>query len=354
MKRISLLLTSLILLCGWVGAQNAKISFNENEHDFGVIGEKNGNATVNFVLTNNSTDPIVITNAVASCGCTKPVWTKEPIEPGKQATIAVSYNPIGRIGPFAKTVTIYLNSQSTPVYLKIKGTVVKGEIAKKKPEEEYPVALGSYLLKSKELNFGQISWNDSKNIRLEVFNNSDKSITQQVMKLPKYLKVIFDPVIIPTKTAGVVDVTVSVPESNFYGNLSGEFTILINGVRQSFPYSANVLDDFSKWTATKKANAGKINLSATELNFGNFSSGNSRTLKISNSGKSVLNIHSIQSSDPAVNVSKTHFAVNPEEIVDIKVNVDAKKVQSKLSAKLSIISDDPNTPVSEISVVGTK
>jgi len=355
MKRISLLLTSLILFCGWVGAQSDKISFNETEHDFGTIGEKNGSVSCDFVFTNNSKAPVVLTNVTASCGCTRPTYTKEPVEPGKEGTITITYNPLGRVSPFTKTITVYanVNNQSTTSYLKIKGTVVKGVIAPKKPEDEYPVALGSYLLKSRELNFGQISHKESKTIRLEVFNNSNQPVTQTTAKLPKYLTVAFNPVVIPTKTAGVVDVTLKEMDNNLYGNLSESFTLLVNGTRQSFPFSATVLDDFSQWTATKKASAGKIN-ATSELNFGNLTSGNSRELKISNAGKSALNIRSIQSSNPAVTISKSHLVVNPDEIAEVKVNVDSKKVQSALSSKLTIISDDPATPIYVVNILATK
>jgi len=353
MKRISVLLTSLFLFCGWVGAQDDKISFNETEHDFGTIGEKNGSVTCDFVLTNNSNVPILISNATASCGCTKPVWTKEPIEPGKKGTVSVTYNPLGRVASFAKPVTVYINTQAKPIYLRIKGNVVAGEIVKKKPEEIYPVALGNYLLKTKDLNFGQIYMNKAKIMRLEVFNNSDQPVTQKTMKLPKYLTVAFNPVVIPAKTAGSVEVTVSASENDLYGDLSGNFTLLINEVRQSFPYSATVLDDFSQWTESKKASAGKINLSASEINFGNFSSGTTRTLRIANSGKSVLNIRSIRSSDPAITVSKSQFVVNVGEIVDVKINVDTKKISSKLSSTLMIVSDDPYASLSEVTVVST-
>ena len=343
MKRISLLLTGLFLLCGWVEAQNEKISFNETDHNFGVIGEKDGNATFNFILTNNSDEPIVVTNVVASCGCTKPVWTKEPVEPGKKGTISVSYNPLGRVAPFVKTITVTISNQA-PVYLKIRGTVVQSF------QEKYPVALGSYRMKTKDLNFGQIEWKGTKTIHWEVFNNSDKPITQKTLKLPKYLTVNFNPVIIPAKTAGVVDVTLNAQDNSNYGNLSGELELLINEVRQSFSYSATVVDDFSQWEATKKTNAGKINVSDYEMDFGDFSSGNSKTLKIANSGKAPLTVHAIQSSDPLVSISKNHFVINTGEIVEIKVTVDSKKIQSKLSSKLLIITDDPNTPVYEIGV----
>jgi len=352
MKRFSLLLTSFLFFCNWVGAQDDKISFNETDHNFGVIGENDGNATFDFIVTNNSNNPIVITLVTASCGCTTPIWTKEPIERGKTGTISVSYNPLRRIGTFDKTITVNFN-QSTPRYLKIRGEVVAGK-KKLVPEELYPVAMGAYRLKSKDLQFGQVGWKGEKTIRLEVFNNSNLPITQKTLKLPKYLKVSFNPIIIPPKTAGIADVILTLKEDNLYGNLSGEFTLLINEAKQSFAYSAIVLDDFSQWTTAKKANAGKINLSATEINFGNFNSGNSQSLKISNSGKSVLNIHNIQSSNPAVTVSKTRISINPGEITEIKINADSKKIQSKLSSKLSIISDDPNMPVYEIAVAADK
>jgi hypothetical protein len=350
MKRISLLLVSLVMLCSWIGAQNEKISFNETEHDFGTIGEKDGNVTFDFVLTNNGTEPVVITNAQASCGCTRPVWTKEPIEPGKQGTISVTYSPAGRIGTFIKPVTISF-SQGSPISVRIKGTVVQGSVANKSPEYEYPVELGAYRLKSRDLQFGRVGLNQAKVIRLEAYNNSDRPITQKALKLPKYLSVNFNPVIIPAKKSAVIDVTIDPKESNMYGNLSGSFTLLIDDVNRAFPYSATILDDFSQWTATKKADAGKVNLSPSEINFGNFSSGNSRTLKISNSGKSPLNIRTIQLSNPSITVSKTHFVINPGEIAEVKVTADSKKIQSTFTSTLSIVADDPNTPLTVVSVI---
>jgi len=352
MKRISLLFTCLVLFCGRMAAQNDKISFNENEHDFGTIGEKDGSVTFDFVMTNNGNDPVIISNAQASCGCTRPVWTKEPIEKGKTGTISVTYNPLGRIGEFNKPITVYTN-QNTPLYLKIKGTVVQGSSAKKvlTPQEIYPIAMGNFLLKTIDLNFGRIGMGESKTIKLEVYNNSDKPMTQKALRLPKYMAATFNPAIIPAKTAGTMDVNMNMQE-NLYGYLSGNIVLLINGVQQSFPYSATILDDFSVWTATKKADAGKINVSASEINFGNFTTGTTKTLKISNPGKSVLNVRNIQSSNPSVTVSKTHFAVNPGEISEVKVNVDTKRVQSRLQSTLSIITNDPYTPVYDVAVTG--
>lgn len=355
MKRFSLLLASLVLFYGLALAQNDKISFNETEHNFGKVSDKDGRVTFDFVFTNNGDEPVILSNVTASCGCTKPQWSKEPVGKGKTGVVTAIYDPSGQRGSFDKTITVYLINQPTPIKLKIKGEVVGGEAVKKRPEQEFPVAIGSnYLLKTEKISFGQVTGKEANNFKLEVFNNSDKPVTQKVQKLPKYLTVTFNPVIIPAKTAATIDVALNVQDEKLYGNLSGEIPLVINEVTHSLPYSATVLDNFSKWTAPKKANAGKVNVSASEINLGNFSSGNSRTLKISNSGKSVLNIHNIQSSDPAVTVSKSHFNINPGEIAEIKVNVDSKKIQSNLSSTLSIITNDPNKPVSEVAIIANK
>lgn len=355
MKHIGLLLIGLVLFYGGVAAQNDKISFNEKEHDFGIIGEKDGKVSFDFILTNNGDEPILINNVTASCGCTTPQWTKEPIEKGKKGTVTVTYNPLGRVSPFNKTITIY-TGQNAPLRVLIKGEVVQGEVVKKAPDvkKEYPVAIGDYLMKSKDLNFGQVTVNENKTIRLDVFNNSDKPVSQKALKLPKYMTAIFNPDMIPAKTAGAINVTLNVQGQNIYGNLSGGITLLINGVNQYFSYNATVVDDFSQWSAPKKTNAGKINLNFTEISFGNFTTGNTRTLKISNSGSSVLNVRSIQSSDPSVTVSKSRLSIKPNEIDEIKVNVADKNIQSKFSATLTIISDDPNKPVCEVTILANK
>ena len=351
MKRISLLFTVLFLFCNWMIAQNEKVSFNETEHNFGDVSEKNGIVSCDFVLTNRSKAPIVISNATASCGCTRPVWTKEPIESGKTGKISVSYDPLGRVGPISKNVMVYID-QDPPVYLRIKGNVLREDDVKKKltPEQAYPITFGGYRMKSTDLNFGQVNLKESKTIQLEVFNNSDKPITQKALKYPKNMTVTFNPAVIPAKTAATVDVKLNAVDDNLYGNLSGELLLQINDTKQSFPYTATVQENFSKWSDTKKANAGKLNATVSMINFGSFKSGNTRTVKMSNSGKSVLTVRAIQSSSPLVTVSKNHFTINPEEIAEIKITVDNKKVRDNLLAVLTIFTDDPNMPAYTMTV----
>nr|MDP6908462.1 DUF1573 domain-containing protein [Flavobacteriales bacterium] len=76
-----------------------------------------------FVFTNSGTEPLIISKAKGSCGCTVPEWPKEPIAPGAKASIKVKYDT-KRVGPISKSVTITSNSvDSSTALLKIKGSV---------------------------------------------------------------------------------------------------------------------------------------------------------------------------------------------------------------------------------------
>jgi hypothetical protein len=100
-----------------------EIMVDRQVHDFGTFGENDGSVTAVFVITNNTDAPIVLTNVRASCGCTTPNWTQEPIEPGGTGEIAVSYNPKGRPGPFEKVVTVTTNGNPQRMTMRIKGIV---------------------------------------------------------------------------------------------------------------------------------------------------------------------------------------------------------------------------------------
>ena len=63
-----------------------------------------------FVFTNNGNQPLVLTAVKASCGCTTPSWTKEPVLPGQSGHIKASYNSKNRPGRFHKSITITSNA----------------------------------------------------------------------------------------------------------------------------------------------------------------------------------------------------------------------------------------------------
>ena len=109
---------------------NAKIKFDELAHSFGNIIEGEL-ARYEFKFTNTGTEPLVLTNVQASCGCTTPKWPREPIAPGQTAVISAEYNSNGRPGSFTKN--IFVHSNGGEVTLTISGLVIKEPERPKSP-----------------------------------------------------------------------------------------------------------------------------------------------------------------------------------------------------------------------------
>jgi len=97
------------------------IQFEKMVHDYGTI-VKGSDGTCEFKFVNTGKTPLILQNVSASCGCTVPEWTKEPVQPGKSGKIKVSYNT-AIISGFTKTVTVVSNAKNSPVILTIKGVV---------------------------------------------------------------------------------------------------------------------------------------------------------------------------------------------------------------------------------------
>ncbi len=98
------------------------MKFEEAQFDFGSI--KEGEVVKHtFSFTNTGKSPLTIQHAQASCGCTVPVWPKEPIAPGQKGDIKVEFNSAGKAGPQTKTITIQANTQPSETVIQLVGTV---------------------------------------------------------------------------------------------------------------------------------------------------------------------------------------------------------------------------------------
>jgi len=102
------------------------LNFKSENHDFGKIKE-GVQATHEFEFVNTGKSALIISNVAASCGCTTPDWTREPIAPGKTGKIKAVYNSQGRPGQFTKQVTVTSNASEPTKVLTISGLVEKEE-----------------------------------------------------------------------------------------------------------------------------------------------------------------------------------------------------------------------------------
>jgi len=140
MKKVTLALLSLALVTG-INAQQTThnendghnhaaaatittddvLKLKELEHDFGKIPQGKP-VYYTFEVTNTGKTELKLDNVQASCGCTTPEWSHDPIAAGATAKIKVGFNAAGE-GPFDKFITITYNNQSKQI--RIKGTVWK-------------------------------------------------------------------------------------------------------------------------------------------------------------------------------------------------------------------------------------
>ncbi len=137
MKKLSLLFIAFTLTYG-LSAQNEHDGHNhepatqtatedflklkETEHDFSKIPQGKP-VYYSFEIMNTGKTELKLDNVTATCGCTTPEWSREPIAPGTSAQIKVGYNAAAE-GFFEKYITINYNSNQTK-QIKIRGTVWK-------------------------------------------------------------------------------------------------------------------------------------------------------------------------------------------------------------------------------------
>ena len=99
------------------------MKFDESEFDFGDI-QPNSKVRHTFTFTNTGKSPLLIEDATASCGCTTPSWTKEPVAPGAKGSMEVQFDSRGKLGIISKQVAVRANTQPTITAILIKGNVL--------------------------------------------------------------------------------------------------------------------------------------------------------------------------------------------------------------------------------------
>lgn len=167
----------LIFFFSWIWAYTQpRIEFEKTSHDFGEVIEGN-KAKYSFQFTNTGDSVLYLESVKASCGCTTPYWTQDPIPPGESGKITASYNSKGRPGPFHKSVYVRTNVGQKRNVLRIKGIVKTGSEAKNYTEEELKNA-PKLVFEQDAFNFGQVEKGQevSKHVNIKNLGRSDLNI----------------------------------------------------------------------------------------------------------------------------------------------------------------------------------
>lgn len=122
MKRL-LTTLCLMLFFGMATFAQAVIKFDKHSHNFGTFPEEKSVSHI-FYFTNTGDKPLVIQQAISSCGCTVADYTKTEIQPGKKGQVSITYNGKGKApGFFRKVVTIRSNASNSLSRIYVEGTM---------------------------------------------------------------------------------------------------------------------------------------------------------------------------------------------------------------------------------------
>jgi hypothetical protein len=354
MKKILTLFTLLVLIAGSVLA-GPTISFPNKSHDFGNIKEEDGTATFDFAFTNKGDAPLVILKAVASCGCTTPLYTKEPIAPGASSTIKVTYNTAGRPNTFHKTITVYTNDPDAPnVVLTIQGFVIpKGE----SPELTYPKNMDGLRLKRTTVPMLEARIGSIRTEVIDMINTNKTPVTIGFHKVPKHIQLSVSNTVLQPNQPGTITIKYLAALAADYGKREDSFYLVTNSKEKTNPnnrifLSANITEDFSRLSADQVANAPVAAFSENRVNMGRMVRGSAKamTVTLSNNGKSVLHIRKIVSDYDGLKISPAGTSIAPGKSVKLNIHFNAGTFDGNVVQRFTVITNDPKASINRLFV----
>ena len=342
------------------------IVFSATKHDFGTIKQEDGDVTAYFDFTNEGTAPLLITNVRTSCGCTRPTWPKEPIEPGKKGTISATYRASTRPNYFSKTITVYSNDpEHASVVLSITGNVKPKPT---NPADKYTVRMGELNLKSNRVAFGVLTQGVEQKRTVEYANLTDHDLTIDLFiseEQSRFLSYELSNNVLKPNESGNITFTIDTRHCPVGPSEIPVYVMVNDQVVKSDEFrmlvSVEVNEDFSQLSEEELRQAPILEVPTT-LDMGIITAGKSarKSLTIRNAGISPLNVRRAYCSIPELTISipKAASAVKSGKSATLTVNVSTNqkgKAQEagRYSRLVSLYTNDPSKPKTNITILWT-
>jgi len=348
-KRIALILLLLTHLPEWAHAQllnGPALVFLNMTHDFGQFSEEGGPVSYRFMFVNTGSQPLVVQNVEASCGCTSPDWTKAPVMPGDTGYVAATYDPAGRPGPFTKTLAVSSNANQPQAILTIKGNVLTRPI---QTADIFPFEMGPIRLKYDHLSFSKMKCTEEKTLSFEVINTQSQSVEINFKNVPSHLTISTIPQVIPPNQEGVIKVTFTAKKTNDWDYVVNHFWLAFNGQENPnhrLSVSATIEEDFSSLNARDLEKAPVAKYDKQTIEMGNITPDSKveNTFTITNDGMDDLIIRKIRTSCGCTIATPQKTSLPGGESTEIHVVFDAHGLTGLQRKTITVITNDPKNP----------
>lgn len=336
------------------GLKTAKMVFENYTYDFGEIREVNGDVSHTFRFRNEGTLPLVITSVGVSCGCTYPQFSKEPVLPGKNGEMQITFDPANRPGRFEKVISVASNDPRGNIRLTITGNVIP------KPrtiQDDYPFHItGGLRIADRNLILGNMA-HGKINVRTVGIANGGKvpvKIDVDASVLPPYLTVK------PRKTAlapderSEIEMTFNAPAS-LWGKQHYAIPLIVNGTKQPEPMevTATFTEDFGAPSRTVLKLAPRADYSSFFYHFSDQPQGKvlTRQFQISNGGENDLVIRHIGPTGSRIRATVDKTVIKAGDTATLTVTLDTKEITGRLSEGITVVTNDPSRPSRDIRVL---
>ena len=350
MNRKNIILALLLLTAIPLSAQ--KLTIQKTVIDVGKTAYQQP-VTAVFELRNKSHHKLKIEAVKPDCHCTTVTYPQREIGGHETFQITMTYDA-RQLGHFNKQAAVISNGSKKPVYLCMKGVVLT---EMQEFSATYPVQMGDLLLDKRELEFDDINRGDVQETEIHIYNNGGKAYYPNLMHLPSYLSATMTPKRLSPRQTGVMKVTLHSDKIHDYGLTQSSIYLAGNpgdkvDAEHEINVSAVLLPSFVGISQAQLQYAPKIQLSKEKVNIV-FDGKKKRSdvITITNTGRSELDISSLQLFTTGLTVSLGKSHLRPGEQTKLKITALREELQKvRVRPRILMITNDPTKPKVTITI----
>lgn len=347
---ITVFMALVCCLAGWA----QRVSVENDTVDAGRTGYRVP-VKATFEFKNNSSRHINIKEVELGCGCTQAEYPRRNIAAGETFSVSLTYDA-RMLGHFVKQAAVYVSHSKEPIWLTMKGEVLREWVDYAKT---YPHHFGQLMTDVDVIEFDDVNKGDHPQMDIHVYNNSDKPMSPRLLHLPSYFQADVQPQTLPAWASGTIRLTLDTEQLHDFGlTQCSVYMAQQLGERVSheteIPVSVVLLPDMSSYLGENHGQAPRLYLSADSVELGmvNGKLQKKTTITVGNMGQSVLDISSLQLFTRGVTVTLDKRQLQPQETAKMKLTIDRDVLLSARSRpRVLMITNDPKRPKVAIKII---